>query len=60
MEEMLTYYVLNNYESLQDWNVLDAQSSRWYASKFIYDFMTNEFDKWVKDNRSGIYKKEVK
>lgn len=60
MEDMLIYYILKNYERTQDWNVLDSQSSRWYASKFIYDFITNEFDKWAKENTSEIYKKEVK
>lgn len=56
---MLTYYILNSYEHPQGWDELDEPRAYSYASEFIYDFITNEFDKWAKENTSEIYKKEA-
>lgn len=58
MEEILTHYILNNYEHPQDWDELNGTSAYVYAYDFMYDFITNEFDKWAKENTSYIYKKE--
>lgn len=58
MEEILTHYILNNYEHPQDWDELNETSAYLYACDFMYDFITNEFDKWAKENASYIYKKE--
>ena len=55
---MLTYYILNSYELPQDWDEMNETRAYSYASDFIYDFITNEFDKWAKDSCSDIYKKE--
>lgn len=58
MEDVLAHYILRNYEHPQDWDVLDEPVAYLYAYDFMYDFITNEFDKWAKENTSYIYKKK--
>ena len=58
-EEILIGHVMNEYVHSQEGEPsVDESDAGIYVRMFIGEFITNEFDKWVKDTCSDIHQKE--
>lgn len=49
LEELLSVYILENYELKQEYGALDEYKANSLAMSFLESFIIEEFNKWAED-----------